>query len=196
MIPDTTSRVSSMTAETVNAMIRRHTEESVSHYASAGPEAIERRLQELDREWDIERRPRSKRCRLNAGRCDPWRGGEPQMVHPPWRHRRVPPATCNSGMVSATPNFAPPGPSHRSGDQSRAMRLEGPARGFPGSRAGNQRTGTAKGRRSIAGRGSVTACRDAGELAIGTSFVREVKPLNQGALDDSHSISGTQETTA
>ena len=55
MIPDTTSRVSAMTAETVNATIRRHTEESVSHYASAGPEAIERRLQELDREWDIER---------------------------------------------------------------------------------------------------------------------------------------------
>lgn len=55
MIADTTSRVSAMTAETVNATIRRHTEESVSHYASAGPEAIERRLQELDREWDIER---------------------------------------------------------------------------------------------------------------------------------------------
>ena len=55
MIPDTTSRVSAMTAETVNATIRRHTEESVSHYASAGPEAIERRLDELDREWDIER---------------------------------------------------------------------------------------------------------------------------------------------
>lgn len=55
MIPDTTSRVSEMTAETVNATIRRHTEQSVSHYATAGPEAIERRLQELDREWDIER---------------------------------------------------------------------------------------------------------------------------------------------
>lgn len=55
MVADTTSRVSEMTAETVNATIRRHTEESVSHYASAGPEAIERRLQELDREWDIER---------------------------------------------------------------------------------------------------------------------------------------------
>ena len=55
MIADTTSRVSGNTAGTVNATIRRHTEESVSHYASAGPEAIERRLQELDREWDIER---------------------------------------------------------------------------------------------------------------------------------------------
>lgn len=55
MIPDTASRVSEMTAETVNAMIQRQTEERVSQYASAGPEAIERRLQELDREWDIER---------------------------------------------------------------------------------------------------------------------------------------------
>ena len=41
MIPDTRSRVSEMTAESVNTAIRRRTEESVSHYASAGPEAIE-----------------------------------------------------------------------------------------------------------------------------------------------------------
>ena len=55
MLPATTSRVSEMTAETVNAEIRRQTEERVAHYASAGGEAIQRRLEELDREWDIER---------------------------------------------------------------------------------------------------------------------------------------------
>jgi hypothetical protein len=47
--------VSENTAETVNATIRRQTEEGVSYFVSAGPEAIDRRLQELDGEWDIER---------------------------------------------------------------------------------------------------------------------------------------------
>jgi hypothetical protein len=36
-------------------MIRRRAEESVRSCAAAGPEAIDRRLAELDREWDIER---------------------------------------------------------------------------------------------------------------------------------------------
>jgi hypothetical protein len=55
IIPQTTTRVNDNTADAVNAKIRRQTEESVSHYASAGPEAIECRLQELEGEWDIER---------------------------------------------------------------------------------------------------------------------------------------------
>jgi hypothetical protein len=55
MIPETTSRVSRNTAESVNAAIRRQIEESVFYHASAGPEAIGRRLRELDHEWDVER---------------------------------------------------------------------------------------------------------------------------------------------
>jgi hypothetical protein len=55
MIAQTTSRVSENTSEDVNVRIQRQTEESVSQYASAGAEAIEHRLQELDREWNIER---------------------------------------------------------------------------------------------------------------------------------------------
>ncbi len=51
----TTTRVSENTAEQVNAAIRQQTARSVSCHALAGPEAIERRLQELDQEWDIER---------------------------------------------------------------------------------------------------------------------------------------------
>ena len=38
-----------------NAAIRRRTEENVARFASAGPAAIDGRLAELDREWDIER---------------------------------------------------------------------------------------------------------------------------------------------
>ena len=55
MVSDTTSRVSENTAEDVNAAIRRQIEESVYYHASAGPEAIERRLGELAREWDVDR---------------------------------------------------------------------------------------------------------------------------------------------
>jgi hypothetical protein len=50
-----TSRVPANTAEDINEKIRRNMEENVAYYALAGREAIERRVQELDREWDIER---------------------------------------------------------------------------------------------------------------------------------------------
>lgn len=55
MIPSTVDRVPLHTAEHVNEMIRRQTEHRVSRCAAAGAEAIDRRLGELDREWDIER---------------------------------------------------------------------------------------------------------------------------------------------
>lgn len=55
MIPSTTARVPAHTAEQVNRDIRRRTEESVAEVAAAGPASIDRRLAELDREWDIER---------------------------------------------------------------------------------------------------------------------------------------------
>jgi hypothetical protein len=55
MIPSTIDRVPEHTAEHVNEQIRRQTEENVRRVAAAGPEAIERRLEELEREWDIER---------------------------------------------------------------------------------------------------------------------------------------------
>lgn len=55
MIPSTTARVPEHTADRINDWIRRQTEENVARHAAAGPEAIDRRLVELDREWDIER---------------------------------------------------------------------------------------------------------------------------------------------
>ena len=55
MIPSTARRVPEQTAEHVNEEIRRATERNVARYAAAGPEAIDRRLAELDREWDVER---------------------------------------------------------------------------------------------------------------------------------------------
>ncbi len=55
MIPSTVTRVSAHTADHVNEQIRRQTEQNVARYATAGPGAIDRRLAELDQEWDIER---------------------------------------------------------------------------------------------------------------------------------------------
>jgi hypothetical protein len=55
MIPSTRERVPLHTAEQVNAEIARQTEENVARLAPASPEAIDRRLAELEREWDIER---------------------------------------------------------------------------------------------------------------------------------------------
>lgn len=55
MLPDTAQRVPAHTSEEINTRIRLNMEENVARCAAAGSEAIERRLLELDREWDIER---------------------------------------------------------------------------------------------------------------------------------------------
>ena len=55
MIPSTVERVPQHTAEHVNAAIRQRTEQRVARCAAKGREAINRRLEELDHEWDIER---------------------------------------------------------------------------------------------------------------------------------------------
>jgi hypothetical protein len=54
-IPSTASRVKRHTKEEINERIRKETESSVAYYSLQGPQAVEKRLQELDREWDIER---------------------------------------------------------------------------------------------------------------------------------------------
>lgn len=53
--PSTVDRVPDNTACEYNERIRRQTEQCVAHYARQGPAAIDRRLAELDEEWDIER---------------------------------------------------------------------------------------------------------------------------------------------
>jgi len=55
MLPDTVSRVAEHTAPYVNERIRRTSEENLASLAGADDATIERRLAELDREWDIER---------------------------------------------------------------------------------------------------------------------------------------------
>jgi hypothetical protein len=55
MLPASTERVTSHTGSSTNRSIRRETEGNIGLYASSGAHAIERRLGELNREWDIER---------------------------------------------------------------------------------------------------------------------------------------------
>jgi hypothetical protein len=66
MIPSTAQRVPEHTAEHVNSQIRHQTDSNVVRYGTAGPEAIEDRLGELEREWDIERTLEANAATLTA----------------------------------------------------------------------------------------------------------------------------------
>jgi hypothetical protein len=55
MLPATRERVRENTAQEINQQIRQRTERSVMESIARGPQAVARRLEELDREWDIER---------------------------------------------------------------------------------------------------------------------------------------------
>lgn len=54
MLPATMERVSSHTSAAVNRRLRQQTEDRVAYFAEH-PDEIDSRLEELDREWDIER---------------------------------------------------------------------------------------------------------------------------------------------
>jgi hypothetical protein len=51
----TADRVRKNTDDIVNGRIDRRTLENVARFAALGPDAVEARLDDLDREWDIER---------------------------------------------------------------------------------------------------------------------------------------------
>jgi hypothetical protein len=55
MFPSTVDRVPNRTSDAVNEAIRDETERRIEQVKRLGPAAIEKRLEELDAEWDIER---------------------------------------------------------------------------------------------------------------------------------------------
>ncbi len=55
MIPSTVARVPKQTAPQINEAIRRRALDNIAGCIAGGPNAVNRRLAELEREWDIER---------------------------------------------------------------------------------------------------------------------------------------------
>lgn len=55
VLPPTSTRVERVTCPEVNEKIKHETLIRLAHLSIEGPEAIDRRLRELDQEWDIER---------------------------------------------------------------------------------------------------------------------------------------------
>lgn len=54
-LPATATRVAANTPRTMNRRLSEVTQCNIERYAAAGPAAIEARLQQLQREWDVER---------------------------------------------------------------------------------------------------------------------------------------------
>jgi hypothetical protein len=66
MLPATSRRVPQHTADHVNQEIREQTRRNVERVAAQGPAAVDRRLRELDTEWDIERTLEANAATLTA----------------------------------------------------------------------------------------------------------------------------------
>ena len=54
-LPSTSSRVFQSTGRKTNERIQKTTQENIDRYCGSDSETISRRLEELDREWDVER---------------------------------------------------------------------------------------------------------------------------------------------
>ena len=55
MLPSTVSRVPEHTEDSINARIQEQTKLNLARFENASPAEIDKRLAELDAEWDIER---------------------------------------------------------------------------------------------------------------------------------------------
>jgi hypothetical protein len=129
MLPSTVDRVPVHTAEEINEQIRRQTEASIAHYGRAGNAAIDRRLKDLDEEWDIERM-----LEANAATASLIGLTLGATVDRRWF---LFPAV---GLVPAASEFSPVGDSDCFRNRLRALRTEGSSRRLRGcKRRGNRR---------------------------------------------------------
>ncbi len=69
MNESTTHRVAAHTSGRINEKIRQQGRDDVVRFASQGPEAIDARLAELDREWDVERTLEANAATLSLLGC-------------------------------------------------------------------------------------------------------------------------------
>ena len=132
MFPATVDRVSDHTPDRVNEMIREQTRESVAIHATLGPRATELRLEELDREWDIERTARGQ-CRDDRpDRAGARRAGRPSVPAVAGGRCGLPAPARRPGLVPAGAPFPLAGGPHGQRDRRGAIRPEGPARRLQG----------------------------------------------------------------
>ncbi len=106
MIPSTVERVPQHTAEHVNEQIRQETEERIARIAAAGRQAIDRRLVELDYEWDIERTLEANAATLSAA-------GAGLALLFDRRFALVPLVVCSFLLQHAVQGWCPPLPVFR-----------------------------------------------------------------------------------
>ncbi len=98
LIPPTTDRVQRHTDEDLNGRITRQTETNVASFA-ADPRLIDRRLEELDREWDIERALEANAAIILLIGTGAWTPHEPALVLPTDCSGNLPTSACRTGMV-------------------------------------------------------------------------------------------------
>lgn len=106
MIPSTVHRVPQHTAEHVNERIRRETEARVARIVAAGGDAIDRRLAEIDHEWDIERTLEANAATLSVT-------GAALALFSDRRFALVPLVVCSFLLQHAVQGWCPPLPIFR-----------------------------------------------------------------------------------
>ena len=152
MIASTTERVPKHTSDYRNEQIEERTEKSILCTAAGGRAAVERRIAELNQEWDVERALEANAA--VAALLGVLLGDrESQMVCVSGPRGRFFVATCGPRLVPAGARPAVARLPHAAGDRARTVCVKGAAGRFPRP---------ARKRRSLGGRGS-----DQGREALG-----------------------------
>ena len=123
MLPNTVERVPQNTSEEINKRIARETNRRVNFYAT-NPIGIERRLRELDEEWDIERVLEASAASV-AFAC---RHGAQALAHAAGLGHRLSLPACGPGLVPARTDLASHGLPDSTRNRDGAHRFEGAAR--------------------------------------------------------------------
>ena len=105
MIPATTTRVQENTDEAINNQIRAQTERTIEYFSRKGGAAIDQRLEELDREWDVERLLETNAASLALG-SRARRIGRSPILPAACAGHGISPSTCDSGVVPSYPSIS------------------------------------------------------------------------------------------
>ena len=119
-LPPRATRVERSSAEEINARIERETLANIERVAAGGREAIDRRLEELDREWDIERTLEANAATITLVALGLGFSVDRRWFALPRRRRRLSPPALAARLVSAASAFPPTRHPHGARNPSRA----------------------------------------------------------------------------